>query len=228
MNAYELAELLEDVEPYINGLDDLTLSNSVAMLRQQADRIAELEKDFAWAKDQWNKDRICFESRRNELEKDLALKTRDRDVFGNFTLAYEERIAELEETIEACYAVQKMQAEEVYKGNDRIAELEKLLEHFVGSDCREMRYIQEIENKDARIAGLEKELKRTKFAWNLAENEIERLSNKDKSGNSISAEEYQKTHEEFSTKAHERRGWEYAEELEPVVITDPPAPTVTV
>ena len=41
---------------------------------------------------------------------------------------------------------------------DRIAELEKLLEHSVGSDCREMRYIQEIENKDARIAELEKNL----------------------------------------------------------------------
>ena len=40
---------------------------------------------------------------------------------------------------------------------DRIAELEKLLEHSVGSDCREMRYIQEIENKDARIAELEKQ-----------------------------------------------------------------------
>ena len=35
-----------------------------------------------------------------------------------------DRIAELEETINACYTVQKMQAEEVYKGNDRIAELE--------------------------------------------------------------------------------------------------------
>jgi len=34
-----------------------------------------------------------------ELEKDLALKTRDRDVFRNFTLAYEERIAELEKEI---------------------------------------------------------------------------------------------------------------------------------
>ena len=43
----------------------------------------------------------------------------------------------------------------------RIAELEKLLEHSVGSDCREMRYIQEIENKDARIAELEKQLKPT-------------------------------------------------------------------
>ena len=70
------------------------------MLRQQADRIAELEKECAWAKDQWNKDRICFEGRRNELEKDLALKTRDRDVFSNFTLAYEERIAELEKIIQ--------------------------------------------------------------------------------------------------------------------------------
>ena len=31
-----------------------------------------------------------------ELEKDLALKTRDRDVFRDFTLAYEKRIEELE------------------------------------------------------------------------------------------------------------------------------------
>ena len=30
------------------------------------------------------------------LKKDLALKTRDRDVFANFTLAYEKRIEELE------------------------------------------------------------------------------------------------------------------------------------
>jgi hypothetical protein len=29
---------------------------------------------------------------------------------------------------------------------DRIKDLEKLLEHSVGADCREMRYIQEIEN----------------------------------------------------------------------------------
>jgi len=41
---------------------------------------------------------------------------------------------------------------------DRIKDLEKLLEHSVGADCREMRYIQEIENKDARIAELEKDL----------------------------------------------------------------------
>jgi hypothetical protein len=39
---------------------------------------------------------------------------------------------------------------------DRIKDLEKLLEHSVGADCREMRYIQEIENRDARIAELEK------------------------------------------------------------------------
>ena len=41
----------------------------------------------------------------------------------------------------------------------RIKDLEKLLEHSVGADCREMRYIQEIENKDARIAELEKQQK---------------------------------------------------------------------
>jgi hypothetical protein len=43
LSAYELAEQLENMEPYATG-DDLTLSNSAAMLRQQADRIAELEK----------------------------------------------------------------------------------------------------------------------------------------------------------------------------------------
>lgn len=32
----------------------------------------------------------------DRLEKDLALKTRDRDVFCDFTLAYEKRIKELE------------------------------------------------------------------------------------------------------------------------------------
>jgi hypothetical protein len=34
-----------------------------------------------------------------ELQKDLALKTRDRDVFKNFTLAYEKRIAELKKEL---------------------------------------------------------------------------------------------------------------------------------
>ena len=49
--------------------------------------------------------------------------------------------------------------EEIVKQQaDRIAELEKLLEQSIGSDCREMRHIQEIENKDARIAELEKDL----------------------------------------------------------------------
>ena len=54
---------------------------------------------------------------------------------------------------------------------DRIAELEKLLEHSVGSDCREMRYIQEIENKDARIAELEKQGE--PVAWMLADKQNE-------------------------------------------------------
>lgn len=129
MNAYELANKMEQLAGHFHN-------EAINMLRQQADRIAELEK--------------C-------IEDCYIVQKKQAD-----------RIAELEETINACYTVQKMQAEEVYKGNDRIAELEK-------------------------------ELKRTKFAWNLAENEIERLSNKDKSGNSISAEEYQKTHEGFST-----------------------------
>jgi hypothetical protein len=69
MNAYELADWLDRrrdaYEP--NGW-------SADMLRQQADRIAELEKD-------------------------LAVKTRDRDVFRDFTLAYEKRIAELEKDL---------------------------------------------------------------------------------------------------------------------------------
>ena len=73
MNAYELAEKLE--WHWDNDCRSPAISKSADMLRQQADRIAELE-----------------------------------------------------ETIGACYAVQKMQAEEVYKGNDRIAELQKQLE----------------------------------------------------------------------------------------------------
>lgn len=39
-------------------------------------------------------------AKKNEaLEKDLALKTRDRDVFRDFTLAYERRIEELEKQV---------------------------------------------------------------------------------------------------------------------------------
>ena len=100
MNAYELADDLEqaaNLEMELGRPENWAdLKTAADMLRQLATEKAELEKDFAWAKDQWNKDRICFESRINELEKDLALKTRDRDVFSNFTLAYEDRIAELE------------------------------------------------------------------------------------------------------------------------------------
>ena len=135
MNAYELAGELEKKDRLWN-IEEQLMIDVCHMLRQQADRIAELEKDFAWAKDQWNKDRICFESRRNELEKDLVLKTRDRDVFCNFTLAYEKRIEELEKVIQ--------------------------------DGIKAFGYIQE------------KQLK-------------------NKLGNSISAEEYQKTHEGFST-----------------------------
>jgi hypothetical protein len=99
MNAYELADELK--ECIDDGSTDLVcVCGAVNMLRQQADRIAELEKECNWAKDQWNKDRICFEASKTELEKNLALKTRDRDVFREFTLAYEKRIAELEKTIQ--------------------------------------------------------------------------------------------------------------------------------
>ena len=68
MNAYDLAEIV-DKWAYSESAEYLT--DAANMLRQQADRIAELEKD-------------------------LALKTRDRDVFCDFTLAYEKRIEELE------------------------------------------------------------------------------------------------------------------------------------
>lgn len=36
----------------------------------------------------------------------------------------------------------------------RIEQLEKLLDHSVGADCREMHLTQEIENRDAEIAEL--------------------------------------------------------------------------
>ena len=51
-------------------------------------------------------------------------------------------------------------AEEYYAQADRIAELEQNLSA----------YIVELELHKAMIQDLEKELKRTKFAWNLAEN----------------------------------------------------------
>ena len=72
VNAYELADELE-TRIATQGFE--ITKQSANMLRQQADRIAELEKD-------------------------LALKTRDRDVFCDFTLAYEKRIEELEKLVE--------------------------------------------------------------------------------------------------------------------------------
>ena len=42
---------------------------AIEVVCQQADRIAELEKECHWAKDQWDKDRICFKARIAELEK---------------------------------------------------------------------------------------------------------------------------------------------------------------
>ena len=44
MNAYQLAERLEDLQ--VEYTDDLVHEKCVNMLRQQADRIAELEKNF--------------------------------------------------------------------------------------------------------------------------------------------------------------------------------------
>jgi hypothetical protein len=68
MTANELADWIENGAPF--G-EYKTAKQASAMLRQQQ---AEIEA----------------------LKKDLALKTRDRDVFANFTLAYEKRIEELE------------------------------------------------------------------------------------------------------------------------------------
>ena len=74
MNAYELADELEGFNFLDGDIPIAPYQKQADMLRQQADRIAELEKD-------------------------LALKTRDRDVFQDFTLAYEKRIAELEKLV---------------------------------------------------------------------------------------------------------------------------------
>ena len=46
MTAYELADALQQTEPYYLE-DDKLFDKSAAMLRQQADRIAELEKELA-------------------------------------------------------------------------------------------------------------------------------------------------------------------------------------
>jgi len=65
-----------------------------------------------------------------------------------------DRIAELEETINACYTVQKMQAEEVYKGNDRIAELEKQVNLHKNAHHKCVEILQE---KQSEPVGLFKE-----------------------------------------------------------------------
>ena len=53
---------------------------------------------------------------------------------------------------------------------EEIESLKKLLEHSVGSDCREMRYIQEIENKDAEIEALKAKLKQYHLKEDLDRN----------------------------------------------------------
>jgi 2'-5' RNA ligase len=86
MNAYELAEQLETFDDsifqYHGDKTQAINMKSATMLRQQADRIAELEKD-------------------------LVLKTRDRDVFTHFTLAYEKHIQELETELDSASIVIK-------------------------------------------------------------------------------------------------------------------------
>jgi hypothetical protein len=132
-----------------------------------------------------------------ELEKDLAIEDKPQA----------EELMEIVESNNEPVGIHSPYNACCYRDNcrkqaDLIVDLRKLLEHSVGADCREMRYIQEIENRDSRIteleeiinacytvqkmqaeenlkgadriAELEKELKRTKFAWNLAENELER------------------------------------------------------
>jgi hypothetical protein len=47
MNAYELADALQETEPYYST-DYKLFDNAANMLRQQADRIAELEKALDW------------------------------------------------------------------------------------------------------------------------------------------------------------------------------------
>jgi hypothetical protein len=110
MNAYEVADELQIVEDKAEAHAMVHIKTTVAdaqvMLRQQADRIKELDKRYATllgknvaylGVEQKLKDRIA------ELEKDLSLKTRDRDVYRDFTLAYEERIAELEKAFSDVY-----------------------------------------------------------------------------------------------------------------------------
>jgi hypothetical protein len=94
MNAYELADIIE--EDMEDGFGMGFLKDAVSMIRKQADRIAELEKEADRLSNHANELRKIHANRIAELEKDLALKTRDRDVFRDFTLAYEKRIEELE------------------------------------------------------------------------------------------------------------------------------------
>ena len=84
MNTYKLADELKKCID--DGFTDLVcVFDAVNMLRQQADRIAELEKECDLAKDQWDKDRICFKARIAELEDRLSMyeiKDLDRGIIG--------------------------------------------------------------------------------------------------------------------------------------------------
>jgi len=146
MNAYELADGGEHIAQTNYSLDNQIrgyLMDMAIMLRQQADRIAELEKECNWAKDQWNRDRICFEAHKQELEKDLALKTRDRDVFRDFTLAYEKRITELEKDYTtACLEVR-----------DLCRENEKLKDKKENTSAT---YVKALKDRIADLEGIEK------------------------------------------------------------------------
>jgi hypothetical protein len=66
-------------------------------------------------------------------------------------------LADWLETIEGYPAIQAW-GNKLRQQQERITQLEKLLEHSVGADCREMRYIQEIENKDAEIEALKNQV----------------------------------------------------------------------
>ena len=84
----------------------------------------------------------------NEQEQEKTLKGVIKTI-----VQLRERILDLENTNKEMAELYEQQLD---KYAFRVAELETLLEHSIGADCREMRLQQEIENKDAQIIKLKK------------------------------------------------------------------------
>ena len=174
MNAYELADELSWSELDTDEIETWT-KEAVFMLRQQANRIAELEKDG----------KVCatcgglvYDPVLIQKGEPVGTVIEIEEVYGHTFKKRKSKTVQWSKKVDVgtlLYATPQDQ-------QDRIAELEKEADRL-SDHANELRKIHA-----DRIAELEKDLEGCEY-----------FLNKDKSGNSISAKEYQKTHEGFST-----------------------------